>query len=62
MIHEHAALFSSLPMREWRAIAAAGMLAHEGRHSEAEAVRYCAGYHNLTWDDRPQGEPVSAAV
>lgn len=39
-----------LTQREQEAIVRAALLAHEGRHAEAEAARFAGGYHNL--DDR----------
>lgn len=32
---------------EWRAIERAALLSLQGRHDEAEATRFAAGYHNL---------------
>lgn len=36
-----------LSAREQRVIVTAALLAHEGRHAEAECARFAAGYHNL---------------
>lgn len=36
-----------IPVVEQQVIARAALLAHQGKHAEAEAVRYAAGYHNL---------------
>ena len=42
-----------IPVRVQKLIAKAAVLAHDGRHAEAEAVRFAAGYHNLKEDPSP---------
>lgn len=36
-----------LPPDDQEVITRAALYAHEGRHAEAEVVRFRAGYHNL---------------
>jgi hypothetical protein len=44
----------ALPHCERVAIANAALLAHAGRHAEAEVSRWSANYHNL--DTRPDAD------
>lgn len=41
-------LTSVLPAREQIAIAQAALLAHAGKHAEAEVARFAGGYHGIT--------------
>jgi hypothetical protein len=50
--------YAFLTALEWRVIEAAAVLASRGRHAEAEATRYAAGYH-AGQDDHKEEPPLA---